>query len=128
MTRKTASDVLVDSSVWLGYLLSKKENARAVIDKENIIKTSILSLFEIKRRLIRYTYSLGEIEKMMQFINERSIVLGLTTQLTQEAAELSCKHNLHAMDALIYATAVKNNLVLITCDNDFRGLDGVIIL
>jgi predicted nucleic acid-binding protein len=38
------------------------------------------------------------------------------------AAKLSLTHQLHAMDALIYATALSENAELVTCDAHFKGL------
>lgn len=41
------------------------------------------------------------------------------------AAELSVTHKLHALDALIYATALEHNAQLVTCDAHFKSLPQV---
>ncbi|WP_296917320.1 PIN domain-containing protein [Polaromonas sp.] len=37
-------------------------------------------------------------------------------------AELSLTHQLHALDALIYATALSESAEFVTCDAHFKGL------
>ena len=41
------------------------------------------------------------------------------------AAELSAAHHLHALDALIYATALEHDAQLVTCDAHFKDLPSV---
>jgi len=45
-----------------------------------------------------------------------------------QAADIRQKHGLHTVDAMIYSVARTLKGTLYTCDNDFRKLDGVVIL
>ena len=114
----------IDSSVWLGYFLSLSESVRQTIEEPGILYTSVLSLFEIQRKLLKLDIDQGQIHVLLNFIRKRSIFITVTDDVCIEAASLK----LPAMDSIIYASALKNKSQFFTCDNDFRGLDGVTIL
>jgi toxin FitB len=48
--------------------------------------------------------------------------------LALEAADLALEHNLAMADAMIYATALRAGATLVTKDDDFEGLPGVIVV
>lgn len=58
-------------------------------------------------------------------LGEESFIAPLTTEIALVAADLSLGHKLAFADAVIYATARKHNVELVTSDNHFRGLSGV---
>jgi len=64
----------------------------------------------------------------LAFIKKKSFIISVNSELAESAAEISIQHSLGAVDALIYASALKNNAVLFTLDNDFRGLKNVVVL
>lgn len=117
---------LVDSSVWLDYFFNGKHTN--IIDSKEILLLSSLSLFEINRKLIKSKQNETKIVKSMEFIKKRSIVIPLDTKVVEKAVEVSIAHNLPTIDSLIYATSLTNKAVLITLDNDFRGLKDVLLL
>ena len=49
----------------------------------------------------------------------------LTEAIAERAAEISNKNKIPAADSIIYTSALSQNSVLLTSDNDFRGLKGV---
>ena len=117
---------LIDSSVWLDYLHNAAYSE--VIDSEEIIFLSVLSIFEIKKKLIGEKNSTQKISESMKFIKSRSIILPINEEIVEKAVEISTQNKLPAIDSLIYATAIVNKLMVITLDNDFRGLDNTIVL
>ena len=117
---------LIDSSVWLSYLLNGE--FQNIIEHENIILLSALSLFEIKKKLAKNSMPSGKISKSMDFIKKRSIVIPISAEIAEKAAEIALANKLPAADSLIYATSVLHDSILYTIDNDFRGLKGVLIL
>ncbi len=117
---------LLDSSVWIDFFI--KDKFYEVINSEENIFSSVLSLYEIKRKLIKDKIKMEEINKVLEFIKKRSIILPTDEKISEEAANLSLKHNLSAIDSLIYATSIINETRLITLDNDFRGLENIEIL
>jgi predicted nucleic acid-binding protein len=54
-----------------------------------------------------------------------SLVIPLSTDIALVAADLSLSHKLAFADAVIYASARKYNVELVTSDDYFEGLPGV---
>ena len=54
-----------------------------------------------------------------------SLVIPLSTDVALVAADLSLSHKLAFADAVIYASARKYNVELVTSDDHFEGLPGV---
>ena len=54
-----------------------------------------------------------------------SLVIPLSTDIALVAADLSLSHKLAFTDAVIYASARKYNVELVTSDDHFEGLPGV---
>lgn len=118
---------LLDSTIWLDYLI--KEGFKEKIEQEDIFILSSLSLFEIKRKLLRNKkLKKQEIEEKISFIKSKSIILNVDEKIAERASEIAEEKNLGAADALIYTTAILNNAVLLTLDNDFRNLDNAEVL
>ena len=117
---------LVDSSVWLEYLL--KGYFRDLIESNDIFFLSAVSLFEIKKKLTKSSLPLEVTMKSINFIKRKSLVISIDSELAEYAAEISVQHQLGAVDSLIYACTLRQNATLVTLDNDFRSLNSVIIL
>lgn len=116
---------LIDSSVWIAYLF--EGTCKEYIEAPKINFISALSLFEIKCKLMKKKVPNEMIAKNMTFIKSKTIIIPINEKIAEHAAEISIKHNLPAADALIYASAVRNNSQLVTLDNDFRELPNVTI-
>lgn len=125
----TGSKYLFDSSAWMGMLQGENEVLRDLLkDDDNSFFTSALSFFEIPKKAIMRGFSKTQIKKSLEFIRENSIVIDISSELCEKAVEDSVKHNLHAMDGLIYHSALENDAVLVTMDHDFQKLPGVKIV
>ena len=117
---------LIDPSVWPGYLFNGRFTE--VIDSDEIIFLSALSLFEIKKKLMKSRVETAKITKSMEFIKKRSLIIPVSGDIAKKAVELSLEKGLPIIDSVIYTTSVLNNAYLITLDNDFRGLKNAIVL
>ncbi|MEK6850148.1 MAG: PIN domain-containing protein [Nanoarchaeota archaeon] len=118
---------LFDSTIWLDYLI--KGSFKEKIELEEIFALSSLSLFEIKRKLLKNKeLKRKEIDEKIYFIKNKSIIINIDEKIAEKASEIAEEKNLGAADALIYTTAILNNATLLTLDNDFRGFDKVKIL
>lgn len=117
---------LLDSSIWLSYLTNKEFTE--LIELKEALYTSSLTLFEIKKKLLKEKTASNIINQSIAFIKQRSLILPLTKEIAENAADISYNSKLPAIDAMIYASAQMNKLTLFTRDNDFRGLPNVIIL
>jgi predicted nucleic acid-binding protein len=117
--------IVIDTCVWIEVLIGSKTGARylALWDApKNIIVPTIIQ-FELRKWCER---NVGE-DAVLNAISatRRCIVQPLTEKIALDAAEISATHNLAALDALIYATAIDGDATLVTCDAHFRGLVGV---
>ncbi len=117
---------LLDSSVWLAYL--GKKLCSEIIESKATLFLSVLSIFEIKKKLITDKISKKEIEENINFIKEKSILVPVTIEIVEKAVNVACEKKIPTADSIIYASALTNNVNLITLDNDFRGLERVEIL
>jgi len=115
---------LLDSSIWLSYFYAEMSDVKKMIESDTILYTSSLTIFEVKRKLKR-DHKTKKIQEVMNFIKERGIIVDITEEIAENAADLSAKFDLHAMDALIYACALSVNAQLITGDPHFRDIEGV---
>jgi len=117
---------LIDSSVWVSYLING--DYRDIIDNEEILLLSVLSLFEVEKRLMKEKLSINIVRNSMDFIKKRSLIIEISVEIAEKAVQISLEKNLPAIDALVYSGALINKAKLITLDNDFRNLSGVEIL
>lgn len=117
---------LLDSSVWIDYLSNGRHSD--IIDSDEILLASALSLFEIKKKMMKLKIEPGKIDGSLEFIKKRSLILDVTSDIAEKATGFSLENELPMVDALIYTTSVLNNSILITLDNDFRGLKNVLIV
>ena len=117
---------LLDSSVWLAYLFNGAYSD--VIDSEEVHLLSSLSLFEIKKKLIKSKIESGKIRKSMEFVRKRSLVIPVSEDIAEKAVDISFENGLSIIDSLIYTTSIIQGASLMTLDNDFRGLKNTIVL
>jgi len=122
------SKYFLDSSAWISYFFAESKEIKNIIDAPNIILTSVISLFEIKRKLVRDELDKYKISMILSYIKEKSIIIKLEQDICEKAAEISLKNKLHAIDSLIYTTSLINNCILVTGDNHFKNLEKVIII
>lgn len=116
----------LDSSIWLAYFIDGKQ--KEIIDNENILYLSVLSLFEIKRKFLEKEFPKDLIREKINFIKNRTIIIELNKEIAERAAEISAEKKIPSLDALIYATALLNKGILLTLDNDFRNLPNAVVM
>jgi len=117
--------ICLDSSAWLSYFFQESFEVKGIIEGEDVLMTSSISLFEVKKRLLILK---KDPEHALKLIKQRSNILVPGFIIAETAADLSLKHHLAAVDALIYASCRLSGAELITGDNDFRGLEKVRII
>jgi len=117
---------LIDSSVWIAYLVNSSFSE--IFESDEMLFLSVLSLFEIKKILTKQKIAPEQITKSIDAIKKRSFLINVDVNISELAAEISSRNKLPAFDALIYASTLKNNAELVTLDNDFRNLERVRIL
>ena len=116
---------LFDSCVWAEIVaesatgLSFKQRLPAAKD----LLVSTLVLYEVSKWASRTMTGQKADELLVALLTGQ--VVEPTAAIALHAAELSTRHNLHALDALIYATALEHDAELVTCDAHFKDLPQV---
>ncbi|OGX45875.1 MAG: twitching motility protein PilT [Omnitrophica WOR_2 bacterium RIFOXYA2_FULL_45_12] len=119
---------LVDSSGWLefftdGPLAGKYFN---YIEKLDMVVVPALIIYEVYKKIKKER----DEESALLAVGHmaRAKVVPLDESLAMSSADISLKHNLSMADAIIYATALRENAKLITSDKHFLGLANVVLL
>ena len=121
----TGSKYFLDSSAWLSYFFSENKEIKGIIDGTNVLFTSVISLFEIKRKLLRDRIEKDRVESIASFIKEKSIIARIDQDICEKAAEISIEEKIPAIDSLIYTSSLTNNTLFITGDSYFKNLEKV---
>lgn len=119
---------LFDLSAWLALFYESNESVKIVVESNAILLTSVLSIFEITRKLRQWKTPEHDIKEAMSFIKARSLVIHVDSDIAESAIEISLTYKLGAIDALIYATASSLHATLITGDKDFISLPNTEII
>lgn len=116
--------VTFDSSAWIEYFAGTDAGriARSYIESDDLIYTSVLSLFEVKSK---YKREGKRWRKRLDFMADQSILVDVDADIALKAADIRAKIGIHSMDALILATTRKNGTTLLTKDRDFEGFRDV---
>ncbi|MEK6890830.1 MAG: PIN domain-containing protein [Nanoarchaeota archaeon] len=115
---------LLDSSIWIDYFHNSKHSD--LINSDEILFLSALSLFEIKKKI--YAKDPEKTNIAINKVKERSIIIPVDSKIAEKAVEFSVKNKMHMADSIIYASAILNNYIVITLDNHFDGLDKAIVV
>ncbi len=115
----------LDSSAWLSYFYAENDEIKSIIESNIVLLASSISIFEIKNKLIKDKSEDIKIKKSIDFIKKRALIINVDEEIAEKAVDFSIKNKLYTVDALIYASCLINNSILITLDNDFRDLNSV---
>ncbi|MDO8339535.1 MAG: PIN domain-containing protein [Candidatus Burarchaeum sp.] len=125
----TDTRVLLDSSVWITYLVSGEEQAAGYAENDEMRKfTCALSLFEIKKKMLGVGIPRSERESKLWFVKSNSEIVDVDSFLCEEAANNAIKHRLSLADAIILTAAQQKSALLVTYDSHFHGISGVRLL
>ena len=116
---------LVDTCGWIEWLI---DGPLAETFGEYLSRTPSLIVptslqFELYKWIKRERDEVRALEIIA--LTEEAQVIPLSTGLALSAGDVALAHGLSFADALIYATARQQRASLVTCDDHFQGLDGV---
>jgi predicted nucleic acid-binding protein len=116
---------LIDSCVWAEVLMGTPTGRffKPLLPPVGQMLLSTMVLYELSKWLSRNMGPQEADEVMVTLLTAH--VVEPSVNIALQAAELSTMHKLHALDALIYATALEHDATLVTCDAHFRGLPHV---
>ena len=116
---------LVDSSGWLEYF-SIGTNADFFVpvieDTESLI-VSAINLYEVFKKVLKEKDKNSALEAVG--IMQQAKVIDVNNSIAVNAAKISYEHRLPMADSIIYATALQNEAIVWTQDEDFKDLGGV---
>ena len=118
---------VIDTSAWIEWLLGSPIGKKLGVEfpeKQQCIVPTIVQL-ELSKWLVR---ELGEdqADHVIAY-TQKCVVVALDSGIALLAAEMHRQHKLATADAIVYATAQKLSAELLTCDEHFKGLPGVIL-
>lgn len=119
---------VVDTSAWIEWLIDSDTGSR--IEAKLPPRSEWLVPTVIQLELAKWlTREAGE-ERADEAIafSRKCVVVDLDTRLALAAAEASVQQKLSMADAIIYATAQVYGADLLTTDDHFAGLPGVVLV
>lgn len=116
---------LADTCVWVELLAdtSTGRRYRSLFEAPAQILVPTLVLYELRRWALRELGPDRADSVIAATRNARIVLLDETTAV--HAAALALEHRLAAIDALIYASALRHQATLVTCDAHFESIPGV---
>lgn len=117
---------LIDSSVWVDYLINGKHKDLIETGKKLLLST--ISIIEIIKKLNRLKIPKKEIAQKIAYVKKQSILVDLDERIAEKASEIVIEKDIPLADSIVYASAISNDATLITLDNDFRNLDNAKII
>ena len=116
---------LLDTCVWIEIVLGSPlgvQLSSLLKDKQSVLVPSMVQ-FELRRWALR-EYETSRADFIVLALRE-ALIVSTDERVAFLAADLAKIHKLHAMDALIYATALEHDAHLVTCDAHFKDLPQV---
>lgn len=116
---------LADTCVWVEAILGSVTGERfqsILRDKQNLLVPHLIQ-FELRRWALR-EFDEARADDIVLATREARVV-PTSEAVALLAAEVIVRHKLHALDALIYATALQHDAQLVTCDAHFKDLPQV---
>jgi len=120
--------VLLDSSVWIEILNSgpKHLKCQKEFDHAERIIVPMTVIFEVYRKLASLLSEDQALSGITILLKHE--IKDLTQEVALTAADLSLQHKLAMADSLILSHAKMTEALFVTMDNDFSGLEDVIVI
>ena len=116
---------VLDTCIWIESVLATATGKRyepLLLDATQLIVPTLVH-YELRRWALR-EFS-AEHANNIQAGLQATTTAALEEVIALHAADLAMSHKLTTADAIIYATALRYNATLVTCDAHFQGLTGV---
>lgn len=122
--------VLIDSWAWIEYFKGSKagEHSKKIIeDSEERAVISAINIAEVYGWILR-SYGEDFAEEKKAAMKERAFVVNVDDEIAVEAAKARHLGKWGLGDAIVFATAKKEDASIVTGDPHFKGLENVIFL
>ena len=121
--------VLIDSWAWIEYFRGSKsgEKVRKYIEGKEKAIISTINIAEVYRWILRF-YDQKTADEKIDAMKERCFVIPVDEEIAVMAAKIKHEEKMGLGDAIICATARKENAILLTGDSNFRNKKNVIFI
>jgi predicted nucleic acid-binding protein len=126
MRRRIQIGYLIDTWMWIEYWRGNAAT-REYIECDDPIYTSIITLTEVTRYCIR-ELDIKSISPRLADIRARSKILNIDEATAEQAGRYINQAVPGLADAIILATARKNDLKIVTGDHHFKLLPDAIVI
>jgi predicted nucleic acid-binding protein len=119
---------VIDTSAWIEWLTRSSAGqtvAQHLPERQARLVPTMVQL-ELARWLVRERRDRTADEVIG--LTHLCTIVPLSTKIALAAAEACRDHSLATADAIIFATARAYDADLLTCDRDFEGLPGVVLV
>ncbi len=101
----------------------KGEKVKKILKKDTKVFISVLSLYEVGTAITKQI-SRKKAEEYLRAIRVYYGILDVNEEIAMKAMELKLKHDMPAIDCLIYATAIMNNAKIVSGCKHFKRISG----
>lgn len=114
--------ILVDSSGWVEYFTDGPlaDDFAPYLERLDEVVTPTIAIFEVFRVIRRQRSEEDAVQAVAQM--QKTSVVDLDQLLALSAADISIELDLAMADAIVYATARRRGVPMVTADADFAGL------
>lgn len=119
---------IVDSCGWIEYLADSRlasQYEKYLQKPEKLITPSVV-LYEVYKKVKRERGEDSALSIVAQI--EKTKLVPLDEEIALLAADLSLTHSLPLADAVVYATALRENVEVVSSDSHFKELGNVVFL
>ena len=121
---RTMSLVLDTYALFLLFSGGEKgEKVKKILKKDTNVFISVLSLYEVGTAITKQI-SRKKAEEYLRAIRVYYRILDVNEEIAMKAIQLKQKHDMPAVDCLIYATAIMNNAKLVSGCRHFKSISG----
>ena len=118
-----------DTSAWVEYFTGSPKGLKikTILESKEKIATPIIMLIELSCKAYKENVDL---KVQTDFIKQNSVILNLNEDVVigvgKIYTEMKRKHKKTSLaDGIIAAMAINYNSDIVTCDADFKGLEGI---
>ena len=119
---------LVDTSAWIEWLIDSPLGAILAAELPDRAQWLVPTIVQLElSKWLRREVGEDKADRVVAF-TRTCVVADLDTGTALLAAELCARNRLATADAIVYATALAHGADLLTCDQHFENLPGVLFM
>jgi predicted nucleic acid-binding protein len=116
-----------DSWAWVEYFRGSRagKEVKDILEGTEVLFTPSVCLAELKAKYLAENHDPTD---RLRFVKSRTSIIAVDATVAEAAADLKHQHRLHMVDAIVLACARSAGSDLLTGDEHFQGVPGVVML